>query len=379
MKNNKLIIAAAGSGKTTFLVDEALKQQNARILITTYTEANEAEIKKKIIEKNKCIPKNITVQTWFSFLLEHGAKPYQGALFIGDIKGMLLVNRQSGLRYKTRNGIPVYYKEDGEFERHYFTSNQRIYSDKLSKFVIKCNEKSDGSVISRLSKIYSHIFIDEVQDLAGYDLDFLKLIFASNITTLLVGDPRQVVYLTHNERKWGKYANGKIKDFILNECKDICCDIDDSTLNQSHRNNKEICFFSSKLYPELPASKPCSCSECRNVTTNHEGIFLVRKSDIQKYLNKYTIVQLKLRSDTDGVLKNFPNYNFGLSKGLSFDRVLIHLTIDMQKWILNDSHTLADKTRAQLYVAITRARFSVGLIYDYDDKILIQGVVKYKN
>ena len=50
--NNRLLIAAAGSGKTTFLVDEALKQKEGKILITTYTQANEEEIRKKIIEKN---------------------------------------------------------------------------------------------------------------------------------------------------------------------------------------------------------------------------------------------------------------------------------------------------------------------------------------
>ena len=50
--NNKLIIAAAGSGKTTFLVEEALRQKKGKVLITTYTQANEAEIRKKIIEEN---------------------------------------------------------------------------------------------------------------------------------------------------------------------------------------------------------------------------------------------------------------------------------------------------------------------------------------
>ena len=49
--NNKLIIAAAGSGKTTFLVEEALKQKEGKVLITTYTQANEAEIRKKIGKK----------------------------------------------------------------------------------------------------------------------------------------------------------------------------------------------------------------------------------------------------------------------------------------------------------------------------------------
>lgn len=96
--NNRLLIAAAGSGKTTFLVDEALKQKEGKILITTYTQANEEEIRKKIIEKNKVIPENITVQTWFSFLLKHGVRPFQGVLFEKKIKGLILVNSQSGLK-----------------------------------------------------------------------------------------------------------------------------------------------------------------------------------------------------------------------------------------------------------------------------------------
>ncbi|MFH0906204.1 MAG: UvrD-helicase domain-containing protein, partial [archaeon] len=79
MSNNKLIIAAAGSGKTTFLVNEALKKEG-NVLITTFTEANEAEIKNKIIKIRKCIPSNIIIQTWFSFLLQHGVRPYQDSL-----------------------------------------------------------------------------------------------------------------------------------------------------------------------------------------------------------------------------------------------------------------------------------------------------------
>ena len=76
--SQKLIIAAAGSGKTTHIIDEALKISDSKVLITTYTEANEQEIRKKFFEKNGCIPNNIVIQTWFSFLIQHGVKPYRG-------------------------------------------------------------------------------------------------------------------------------------------------------------------------------------------------------------------------------------------------------------------------------------------------------------
>ena len=105
MSKNRLIIAAAGSGKTTFLVDEALKQ-TGNVLITTYTEANEAEIKNRIVQKNKYIPSNITIQTWFSFLIQHGVKPYQGHFFERENKlpkslvfGMFLPARGTGRKF----------------------------------------------------------------------------------------------------------------------------------------------------------------------------------------------------------------------------------------------------------------------------------------
>lgn len=373
MKSNKLIVAAAGAGKTTFLVNQALKLKEERVLITTYTQANEAEIRKKIIELNHCIPQNVTVQTWFSFLLQHGVRPFQGGLFEKEITGLILVNSQSAVKFKTKTGIPICYKEDTEFENHYFTKSLKIYSDKLSKFVVKCNEKSGGAVIDRISRLYSNLFIDEVQDLAGYDLEFLKLLFLSKCNLFLVGDPRQVTYLTHNERKYGKYVNGLIKDFIHTECKKIPFEIDENTLNLSHRSNKQICDFSSKLYPNFPP-----CGSTQNKETNHDGVYLVRPNDVNEYLKDYQPTQLRLNIETKNISKDLPVYNFGESKGLSFDRVIIYPTVDMEKWLKNNNQPLADKTRAQYYVALTRARYSVAIICEYSDEMEISGIIKWK-
>lgn len=118
MESNTLIIAAAGSGKTTFLVKRALQIKAERVLITTYTEANEAEIKKRITEQNGYIPANIEVQTWFSFLLQHGVRPFQSALSDSiherDI-GFFLTSKKSGQKTNRRgepiivSGHPIYW------------------------------------------------------------------------------------------------------------------------------------------------------------------------------------------------------------------------------------------------------------------------------
>lgn len=367
---NKLIIAAAGAGKTTYLVSQALTKTD-NVLITTYTEANKKEIRKKFIEINGYIPKNVTIQTWFSMLIQHGVKPYQNYLTDKKINGMILVSNQSALKYRTRSGISVYFKEE-EVDKHFFSSEYKIYSDKLSKFVIRCNKKSANAVIDRFSKIYKYVFIDEVQDLAGYDLEIIKQFFLSSSNIILVGDPRQVTYLTHNERKYTKYKDGKIKEFIENECKKIDVEIDDSSLNCSYRNNEIICAYSSSLFPQysLPISN-------QNDEVEHKGIFFVKKKDIDAYLETYNPLQLR---DTKRmkVNDNYSAMNFGESKGLGFNRVLIYPTRPILKWIL-ENETLPPISCSKLYVALTRAKHSVAIVYNYSDTLKVDGIQKWNN
>jgi len=370
MKLNKLIVAAAGAGKTTFLVNEAIKLKGERVLITTYTQANEAEIRKKLIEVNQCIPPNVTVQTWFSFLLQHGVRPFQGGLFEKEITGLILVNSQSGLKY-TYKGTPIYFSEEKEFEHHYFSKEIKIYSDKISKFVFRCNETSKGSVIDRLSRIYSHIFIDEVQDLAGYDLELLKLLFKANTNTLLVGDPRQGTYSTNSSSKNKKFKKAAIVNFFEDDSLGI--ETDTTSLTTNYRCNNSICELSNKLFPDMPPT-----TSGNNETTNHDGVFFVKGSEVSEYLSSYSPTQLRENVKME-VNKQYRVMNFGESKGLSFDRVLIYPTNPILKWLTNNEVELAPTSRSKLYVALTRARYSVGVICNYSDETEILGINKWKS
>lgn len=365
--SNKLIIAAAGSGKTTFLIEEALKQKGGKILITTYTQANEAEIRKKIIEKNKCIPENVTVQTWFSFLLQHGVRPFQGVLFEKKIKGLILVNSQSGLKGYTKFKQPIYFGEETEFEKHYFSNSLKIYSDKLSKFVFRCNEKSNGNVIDRISRIYSHIFIDEVQDLAGYDLELLKLFFNCSSTILLVGDPRQGTYSTNSAPKNKKFKKANIVNFFTDQIDNLTKD--DTSLMTNYRCNKPICDLSNKLFPNFQAT-----TSGNETLTEHNGVFFIKELDIENYLQKFEPVQLRDTKRTS-VNENYRVMNFGESKGLSFDRILIYPTKPFLDWLKDSNTQLAETSRSKLYVALTRARHSVAIICK--SNLNIDGIQNY--
>jgi DNA helicase-2/ATP-dependent DNA helicase PcrA len=218
-QKNRLFIAAAGAGKTTLIVNEALANNEGRILITTFTIANAQSIRERLVKENGgVIPVNVTVQTWCSFLLEHGIRPYR----FGDMRdnGMFQVNSRSGIRYTMNNGTPVYWGE-ADFDKCFFNSENQVYSDKLARLVFLCNNKSDGCVINRIEKIFTHIDVDEVQDMVGLDLELFKLLIKSSVNFTMVGDPRQALYSTHPDKKYEKYANGKIKEFVSTECKAI--------------------------------------------------------------------------------------------------------------------------------------------------------------
>ena len=137
--SSRLIVAGAGSGKTTWLIERAMEITSSRVLVMTFTDANEQSIRESFFEKNGCIPANVTVMTWFTFFLRHGVRPYQSVIYNGKITGIYLVNPKSGLKYRLKNGRPIYYGEDSP-EFFYFNKDKKIFSDKIAKFVVKTNE-----------------------------------------------------------------------------------------------------------------------------------------------------------------------------------------------------------------------------------------------
>ncbi len=375
--NGRIFVAAAGSGKTTYIVNEALEARKnlgkyERILITTYTENNAEEINKKIISKNRFTPSNIIVQTWFSFLLQHGVRPYQGTLFekLWDerIKGVLLVNQQSasGTKEKTLE--------------HYRTKDGRVYTDKLSKFVCRTikkeQEENNGKsyTLKRIKAIFPKIYIDEMQDLAGYDLNFVEFLLKEGANVTLVGDPRQRTYLTNYGKK-GKGKDGSRKD--ATEFFEGKIDIDEITLKDSFRNCQAICDFANRIHGNKYGTCTSNAERCndfkREKYEKHGGIWIVHEKYVKKYTETYApkILRDSKRVVLPPFVKTNDVLNFGASKGLTFDRVLIYPTEPMEKWLKNPSDPFGENSEnktnvssCKFYVAITRARYSVAFVVD---------------
>ncbi|WP_349688068.1 ATP-dependent helicase [Acidaminococcus sp. DS4831] len=345
---SKLFIAAAGAGKTTFLINDALKRTSQRILFTTFTDTNTEEIRKKFYEMTGCIPSNIKVLPWFSFLLTEGVRPYQSYIIQDKITGICLTNTQSKL-----------YVSEDKGKEHYLARDNKVLSDKLSKLAYKIDEKSNGIVFQRLKKIYDVIYIDEAQDLVGYDLEIIKALHQLDITIIMAADPRQVTFETHMEQKNKKYKNGKLKEYIK-EIK-LAFEIDEDTLVISHRNNSQICNLANKLYPQYK-----KVDSDNNKVTGHDGIFFVGEEDVNNYCKIYKPTILRYNKSTkiiDGM--NLPVLNYGLSKGLTFDRTLIYPTEKFLKALFSDDYSrLENQAKARCYVAITRAKYSVAFVIE---------------
>jgi hypothetical protein len=339
-KHNIAILAAAGSRKTECVVEAALAVADGRVLITTYTDENQRHIVRRIEQKVGVVPKHITVMGWFRFLITQCNKPYQRAL-TGQ---PFMIN---GLNFKGRRN-----RFTKKVDRRYFIDrNSDLYRDGVSDFTIQLNAKTNGAVVERLERIYTHLLIDEVQDLVGYDLDVLELLLSSRINLMVVGDPRQYTIATNLGPRNKRYHGAGLAHWFSEREGQFTLE----TRNYSYRCNQAICDFADKIFPDMPRT------ESREVpASGHDGVFAVPANLLGEYLREHGQV-IALRYDKNADTCGLPAINIGLAKGSTHDRVIIFPTKPMLTF-LKDGDTSKLKSPEKLYVAVTRARFSVAFI-----------------
>lgn len=342
---NRIIIASAGSGKTTTIVSEAAESPTLQCALITYTNNNSAELRTKAHELYGLVPVNMTTSTWYTFLLRHLVRPYQTALYGQRVSDVAMTNGRSAK-----------FAAETDIGRHYFAGEGRIYLDKVTKFACKIIEKTKGAPLRRLEQIFDRIYVDEVQDIAAWDLELIAFLLDSDIEITMVGDVRQATYRTNNQAKNSTYSGPKILSKFVEWCDKPNTSIEYQA--KSHRCVQAICDYSDSFYPELPKSQ----SHNKKIT-GHDGVFLVRETSIADYVKKFNPQSLRLRK-TNAVIPGRP-INYGAAKGMSFDRVLIFphkKLLDVIKTGDISKLGSSTQTKAKVYVGITRARQSVGIV-----------------
>jgi DNA helicase II / ATP-dependent DNA helicase PcrA len=336
------VIAAAGSRKTEFVVNEALAHDDKRVLITTYTLNNLGCVEDRIYGKAGCVPQHITITSWYGFLLNQWCRPYQRAVLgaPGVIRGLDFESTRSRAVSQIRA------------RQYYCNGPGDIYADWTADFAVKANDATSGDVVHRLEEMYDEIYVDEVQDLVGYDLDVLDALLGSKTHITMVGDPRQHTYATNRNRRNRKYRGAGLWDWFAE--RKNSCKVQTNTV--SYRSNQAICDFADALFPHLPKTMSANAG-----ATTPTGILTLQSAELSDYMAAHSpaVLRHSVTSDTLG----FGGVNFGASKGSTFDHVVIFPTQPIKHYLkTNDPGVLADEARSKLYVAITRARHSVAFV-----------------
>ena len=331
--DRRLILSVAGSGKTSFLINTLDLEK--RFLIVTYTDNNVANIRGRIIDKFSYIPQNITILSYFQFLIQICYRP-----FLKDkVKAKGITWRMPDpktLRLKRTN--PLFYLTKGKY----------LYYNRIAKL---CQMSCAVLIKERIEKFYDYFMFDEVQDLGGHDFNLVQAIIPTAIDSLFVGDFYQHTFDTSND---GNVNSGLYTDYI-NYKKHwvmVKIKIDEITLSNSYRCSPTICqFVSSQLNIEIASH----CQENTNIC------FIDNQVDADILFHDNTKVKLFYQE-----AYKYPCFaeNWGKSKGLdNFQDVCIVLNKTILKeYNSNTLNKLKPSVRNKLYVACTRAKKSIYFI-----------------
>ena len=279
--DKRVIFAVAGSGKTTYIIGQLNLTNNA--LIVTYTNNNVENIRNSIIKKWGYFPSNIKLLSYFSFLHSFCFKPFLASTY-----------KTKGIYYLPNSN--TFAKDDDR----YISSGKRLYSNRISKFLEEKDVLND--INNRLSKYFTALYIDEIQDFAGHDFNFLKSISKSNINILMVGDFYQHTFDTSRDGSVNKSLHDDFNKY-QKKFTEMGLILDDVTLNKSHRCSPSVCnFITEKIGISINSHREDEV-QIHIIETKHEALSILNNNEIVKlfYQKHYTF--------------NCHSRNWGESKG----------------------------------------------------------------
>lgn len=342
---NRLTLAVAGGRKTQSIVDACVESPKRR-LIVTYTTNGQEELRGRL--GDACGTAAPEVTGWYSFLINHFVRPYLPA------------------KYPERRVEGFNFHHDPHFRSYgaarHFDKDGSLSKGGLSSLAASLAEITGGAPYDRLAHIYQEICFDEVQDLTGWDLEILQGLLSSPLTVVLVGDLRQSVYDTNpRDKKNSPYRGLKmIEWFRKQEAAGRLC-ISESLDNW--RSVPEVVALSNSI---VPAQWGFGDAVSRQESTHvHRGLFRLTKEDVRTYVQLFDPLTLRWSTNLAQDLEEICRFQtMGKVKGVSIDHVVIFPTAEMIKFLSSGAWSPKDQTVCKLYVAVTRARFSVAFILD---------------
>lgn len=364
--NNQVIFAAAGNGKTYSLCSKAkaaVEHGNKYVLLISYTNEGIRSLENEYRKQNSGIlDDKVIFKSWYSFLLSDFIKPYQCSLKLKEKHGKQEIsfsfpeNFVNSIAFYSAELPPRWYNQS--HLQYFVNQSGDITPDRASHLAYLCNDHSDGRALGRMEEIYSHIFIDELQDYAGWDLEIIRLLFKSQISITCVGDYKQATYRTNNSPKNRQYRDENIRDYFkMLENKGVCTTIN---ANTTRRFNHEICNFVNTIHGDTDSIvEPDSNIEWDD-TVDNAGVYVMDVQHLSQYCEHYhpTILRYDKKAKID--FRHSCNvFNYGGAKGATYERVVIVPVSTTLPFIENQTQIPSNQTRAKFYVACTRAKHSV--------------------
>lgn len=311
----RVLNAVAGSGKTSYIINQL--SNNKRFLIITYTTANQENLKEKVINKFGSIPSNIFIYGYFEFLLNFILKP----LCPYDVKNF------------------SYDRPNFSIPNPFTSNNSLIYSNRASKYILE----NLPNFKRRIEKYFDEVFIDEMQDLASDDFNWMLSLSDLNLPVTLVGDFYQSTFASSSR---GNNLKNLYSDFTQykEKIEDAGFHFDTTTLLKSHRCTATVCNY-------IKENVGIEIESANNNTSRIEHITDIE--EIKKILENDSIKKLFYQNSKEYRINGD---NWGNSKGMTFDHVCVVLNgTTYKKFNSNKLSELASQTLKKFYVACTRS------------------------
>jgi len=338
-------LAVAGARKTQGIVEHCARLPcERRILALTYTHKNQCELEERLA-RYAGDHLHVEVLGWFTFLLRHFAKPFLPFMFPGE--------RVLGFNF---DGMPA---RMATGKARFIDKSGAVYRSELGRLAFELIAKSRGALIRRLEGIYDEILIDEVQDLSAYDWNIVDALLGSTVDLWLVGDIRQAVLSTNTRStKNRKYAYADAIHWFRSREKQGLLALEQNA--ETWRCHPKVAAFSDMIF-DPSWGFPSTVSKNQH-TTDHDGIFLVRKEHVHDYIARYRPQSLRYSAASAKVLP-LEFLNFKVSKGATYPRVLIAPTAAITNFVRKGIR-LEPLAASIFYVAVTRAQQSVAIVLD---------------
>jgi DNA helicase-2/ATP-dependent DNA helicase PcrA len=388
-----LVIASAGSGKTYTIIQRSIALINKglckpdELLLLTFSRKAADELKKRIIAGLGNCGNDIVASTFHAFCLQYIIKHIMKQVTVLDEESSEKIIKEIVDKHVEKcNGIPstVIYKlalknKQTKNLPHDLHTAIKTIKDEYAQYkklhnVIDFEDminKSIDCLLHHISlrntihKTFKYIMVDEFQDTSENNFKLLQLLLPEESPNVfMVGDDWQSIY---------KFRDANI-EYIVN-AKKYFTDLTVHSLNSNYRSKREIVTLSNRL---IAKNRFRSRRWVKSVRGSGGKIYFVKVDSFQnealiagtiaqQYDKKFSIGVLYRNNWQGEYLQSRINASANVqfmtihgAKGLEFDVVIL---CGVKDRLLPDPYTDIEEERRLMYVALTRAKNCLHILY----------------